>query len=67
MARLVKQIIENEAGTKVYYDADLEEYRVQFYWKNVYLEEADYFTDDRTDAINTAQCQVKKISNWTGE
>ena len=39
---------------KVYYDSEWQEYVVKFYEGGKYNPEADYFTDDKDDAIGTA-------------
>lgn len=41
-------------STKVLFDKDLEEYVVEVYRKGVHLPLADYFANDREDAIGTA-------------
>jgi predicted metalloendopeptidase len=38
----------------VFYDFDNEEFVVKFWRDGVYLPDADYFTDDRSDAVETA-------------
>lgn len=46
---------------KVYRDAEWNEYRVKFYADGHYNPRADYHTDDKKDAIDTAKlmCMVK--------
>lgn len=39
---------------KIHYDASLQEYRVRLYINGKAQPDADYFTNDRTDAENTA-------------
>ena len=48
------RIVYRAASASVFYDFDFEEFIVRFYRDGVYLPEADYFTDDRTDACATA-------------
>ena len=44
----------------VYYNSDLQEYRVKFYKKETeYQKEADYFTNDEKDAVGTAMAFCK--------
>jgi predicted metalloendopeptidase len=38
----------------VFYDFDYEEFVVQFYRNGVLIPDADYFTDDQADAVDTA-------------
>lgn len=45
----------NGAVAKVYYDPEYKEYTVRFYNSaGVWMGGADYFTDDKEDALNTA-------------
>ena len=55
--RLVTSIAIQHTGkaAKVYRDADWNEYRVKFYRNGMYQEGADYHTDDRDDALGTAE------------
>lgn len=54
------RLIEKLDFAKVYRDVEWQEYRVKFYdVENNHLVEADYFTDDKEDAILTAK-------NWKG-
>lgn len=46
---------------KVYFNSDFEEYIVKFYSDNVYHDNADYFTDDKDDALNTATLEIDRI------
>jgi predicted metalloendopeptidase len=38
----------------VFYDFEYEEFVVQFYCNGVLVPDADYFTDDQSDAVETA-------------
>ena len=38
----------------VFYDFDYEEFVVKFFRNGVVIDDADYFTDDRADAVATA-------------
>lgn len=44
---------------RIYWNRVSQEYVVKFYKDGVYQEEADYFTEDREDAVNTAKHFVK--------
>jgi hypothetical protein len=53
--------IQNLDGSKaaiVRYTPDVKEYIVKFYFKGELRKEATYFTDDKDDAIQTAQTMV---------
>ena len=45
----------------VFYEFEYEEFVVKFYREGVYLAEADYFTTDRTDAIETALSFTEEV------
>lgn len=40
------------------FNPDYEEYTVKFYNDGIYYEEADYFTDNKQDAIDTANSEL---------
>lgn len=48
------RIVFRRPNATVFYDFDNEEYVVKFWRDGNYLPDADYFTDDRTDAVQTA-------------
>lgn len=49
----------NGNSTKVYRNAEWNEYVVRFYnHKGVHMDASDYHTDDKDDAIGTAQEQA---------
>lgn len=50
--------INNTRFAKVFRDSDLEEYRVKLYENMVYQPDADYFTDDKADALATAKMMI---------
>jgi hypothetical protein len=54
--RLITTITHEQQRAKIYRHED--EYIVRFYDHATYLEEADYFTDNREDAVNTAEIQI---------
>jgi hypothetical protein len=48
---------------RVYKDTDFGEHRVKFYHKGDHLKNADYHTDDASDAHATAQAQLKTMAH----
>jgi hypothetical protein len=60
--RLVKTQEDGKKTAKIYRDSDTEEYIVKFYVDGVYQRKADYFTDDKQDAIGTAKAELKRRS-----
>jgi len=55
--RLIQSIANahTKKAAKVYRDSEWNEYRVKFYRNGVYQEKADMHTDDKDDAIGTAE------------
>lgn len=55
--RLVLSVGSQHKGktAKVYRDSEWDEYRVKFYRIGVYQKDADMHTDDKDDAIGTAE------------
>ena len=47
-----------ERTARVYWDSDWQEYRVRLYVNGALRAAADYFTDCKTDAIDTAEAMV---------
>jgi hypothetical protein len=47
------------ARTQITYNRNLNEYRVRLFIDNVYQAGADYFTDDKQDANDTADHMVR--------
>lgn len=45
--------------TIVYYDSDFAEFHVKYFFNGKAMPDSDYYTDDRTDALETAQLLVK--------
>ena len=44
------------SSSKVYYNSDLREYTVKWYnVRGVHMDASDYFTNDKEDALATAQ------------
>jgi hypothetical protein len=50
-----------KCSCKVYYDSESEEYTVKSFRNNVLVADADYFTDDRQDAMGTACVMVDQM------
>lgn len=50
--------INGDKQAKVYRDAEYNEYRVCFWLDGVKINNADYHTDDKQDAIDTADLWV---------
>jgi len=48
------RVVYRAPAATVFYDFDYEEFVVKFYRNGAYVENADYFTDDRNDACGTA-------------
>lgn len=51
------RFIYSAPSATVFYDFDYEEFVVKFYRNGVEIPDADYFTADQDDAIETAQLQ----------
>lgn len=51
-----------EATAKVYHDTEWSEYRVKFYLNGIWQVNADYHTEDRQDALDTARAQLQRYS-----
>jgi hypothetical protein len=56
--KLVKAFSNDSQAAKVYKDSELDEYKVKFYKDGVHQTKADYHTDDKDDALQTAQSQI---------
>ena len=54
--RLITTLTHVQKRAKVYRSEG--EYIVRFYDHATYLQEADYFTDSKEDAVNTAEIQI---------
>ena len=59
--RLINTVEDNNNTAKVYRDSDWNEYRVKFFTDGVHQVDADYHTDDKQDAISTAESIVKQL------
>ncbi len=51
-----------EATAKIYRDTEWGEYRVKFYRAGQHQQDADYHTEDKQDAIDTAHGQLQRYS-----
>lgn len=61
--RKIDEVSKGKYTAKVYRDAEWQEYRVKFYINGVHLTEADYHTDTKEDAVNTAVYEVARSAN----
>ena len=50
----------HERRAKVYRDVEWQEYRVRFFIGGIYQTDADYHTDDKQDALDTATSFINK-------
>lgn len=60
----VRKVAEYSAGrhkATTHRDTDWGEYRVKFHTDGKHLPDADYHTDDKTDATETAKSQIDKL------
>lgn len=64
-SRLVDTIRDGSFYCKIYYDSDLEEYCCKLYEGGIYHAEADYFTDDKSDAQSSARDMVRRLKAST--
>ena len=55
------RVVYRAPAATVFYDFEYEEFVVKFYRGAVYLAEADYFTTDRADAIETALSFTEEV------
>lgn len=46
---------------RITHDSEFEEYKVSFWTVQGHLTDADYFTDDKQDAIDTALSEMKHM------
>lgn len=56
--RLIDTKTNDVKVAKIYRDAENQEFVVKFFISNVHQINADYFTDDKSDAIGTANVFV---------
>jgi hypothetical protein len=55
------RVVYRAPAATVFYDFEYEEFVVKFYRGAVHLAEADYFTGDRLDAIETAMSFTEEV------
>ena len=55
------RVVYRAPAATVFYDFEYEEFVVKFYRGAVYLVEADYFTIDRAEAIETALSFTEEV------
>jgi len=60
--RLISQAHKGIYSAKVYYESALYEYSVLFYRNGVLMVGSDYFTEDKQDALNTCDYQLKRFA-----
>jgi hypothetical protein len=61
--KLIQTLNAGPFTAKVYRDADWDEFRTKFFREGVHMGEAcDSFTDDKSDAINTARSEVNRMA-----
>jgi len=57
----IMRVVFRAPSATVFYNFEYEEFVVKFYREGVYLAEADYFTTDRADAIETALSFTEEV------
>jgi len=50
---------------KISFESDIEAYVLKFYKDGQHLKNADYYTDDKQDAIQTMQAGRNRVSNFS--
>ena len=55
------RVVYRAPSATVFYEFEYEEFVVKFYREGVSLEEADYFTTDRAEAIETALSFTEEV------
>lgn len=60
--RLIKTLTNGDNVAKIYRDTEWQEYRTRFFFGGVYQSESDYFTDDKTEAIESAVYILNNIA-----
>lgn len=61
----INEITNNRITVKVMFDKEWEEYRTQLFIDGVHQEKADYHTDDKEDATQTAAVMLKEATRGT--
>lgn len=57
----VRSLKLNRNRADIFFNDDLEEYLVKWFFEGKHLEGADYFTDDKSDAYETARIQLDNL------
>lgn len=52
--RLISKLEKEGVTVKIYRDAEYNEFNVKLYLLGNFMEDSTYFTDDKTDAVGTA-------------
>ena len=58
--RLITTLVQFDRTAKVYRNSEWDEYQTKFFIDGKHITEGDCFTDDKTDAMDTAQHWVNK-------
>lgn len=64
--RVIAKFLDTKTGatSRVYRNAEWEEYVVRFYnHEGVHMDASDYHTSDKQDALNTAGCEFQYDEN----
>lgn len=51
----------NNNKAEIFFNDDLEEYMVKWFFAGKHIPNADYFTDDKNDAYETARIQLDTL------
>lgn len=66
-AKLVTTQANGKKTAKIYKDTETGEFCVKFYVDGKYQKDADYFTDDKDDALGTAKAEIKRSNESVNE
>lgn len=59
--RKIFEIVDRDRKVRVFWNASVSEYRVRLYENDILYPHADYFTDDKQDAIDTARAMSQPL------
>lgn len=64
---LITKVLTNVTGTfaRVLLDSEGEEFTVKFYQEGKFLKDANYYTEDESDAKGTAQLELSRMAGVT--
>ena len=65
--KLVTTVTGSKSSCKVYLDKDWDEYQCELFVKGVWQKDATYHTDDKQDALDSANAMVKRADAYTKE